>query len=277
MMKKITIKNLNDKIDIIVDKIKYVCGNDYESKDKIKKVLINKFNKISQSDYAEDNYISEVLIDDEPIILNDYLFFYVDSNYDLLQDSKLGVKSISLEYINALFENIEFTEEYQTINNLLIDLLDKQINDSDYLIKSNIECTLTKKLLTKLIEFSFINEDNKINNYDLTLEQKILIQLNMIKKISIKTNKNIILLIDCPVITKSIKEVIGNIDATSIVLFERIEKDNFKDLLILDNIRIDTLDDNAIFELCNNCKTTFLSIEEMKEKLLNDYLIPRFI
>ena len=277
MMRKITIKNLNDKIDIIVDKFKYVCGNDYEAKDKIKKVLINKFNKMAQSEYAEDNYSTEVLLDDEPININDYMFFCIDSSFDLVQDIKLGTKSLSLEYINALFDGIEYTEEYQTINNLLIDFLDDRIEESDYIIKSSIECILTKKLLIKLIELNFLNDDNVINNYDLSLEERIMVQLNMIKEISSKTNKKVLILLDSPIVSKTIKEALTNINAIIIVLFEKIEQDKYNDLLILDKIRIDTLDDNAIFELCNNNTSTFLSIEEMKEKLMKDYLIPRFI
>ena len=106
MMKKVSIKNLNDKIDIIVNNTKYVCGNDYEAKDKIKKVLINTFNRVSASEYGKNNNKTELLIDDEPISLNDYMFFYIDTNFDLNQDIKLGTKSISLEYINSLFDNI---------------------------------------------------------------------------------------------------------------------------------------------------------------------------
>lgn len=277
MMKKISIKNLNDKIDIIIDNVKYVCGNDYEAKDKIKKVLINTFNRVSLSDYGENNNKSVLLIDDEPISLNDYMFFCIDSNFDVIQDSKLGTKSLSLEYINNLFENIEYTDEYQTINNLLIDFLENIIEDTESLIKPNIECILTKKLLIKLIEFRFLYEDYEINNFDLTLEQKIMLQLKMVKQISLNTTKKIILLVDCPFVSKGIKNLIENMNATSIVLFEKVVKEYIPDLLILDDIRIDTLDENAIFELCNSDEKSYLNIVTMKEKLMENYLFTRFI
>ena len=41
-MDKITINNKKESINIIIDNIKYVTGNDYEIRDKIKKVLIVK-------------------------------------------------------------------------------------------------------------------------------------------------------------------------------------------------------------------------------------------
>ncbi len=277
MKRKITIKNLNDKIDIIVDKVKLICGDDFESRDKIKKVLINKFNKIGISDFAEDKYKSEVLFDDEPININDFIFFCVDANYDLIQDTKLGSKSLALEYVNALFDDIEYLDEYQTINNLLVNLLEERIENSEYYIKSNIECMLTKKLLVKLIELSFLNDDATINNYDLTLEERIMVQLNMIKQISLKTKKNVLILIECPIVSKTIIDKLKEFDVLSLVIFDKIVEDAYDDILILDKVRIDVSDENALYELCFNDKTAYYTIEEMKNKMIDNYVKPRFI
>lgn len=60
-------------------------------------------------------------------------------------------------------------------------------------------------------------------------------------------------------------------------MFEKIAREYIPDLLILDDIRIDTLDENAIFELCNSNKNAYLNIATMKEKLMEDYLFTRFI
>ena len=277
MKRKITIKNLNDKIDIIVDKVKLICGDDFESRDKIKKVLINKFNKIGISDFAEDKHISEVLFDDEPININDFIFFCVDANYDLIQDTKLGSKSLALEYVNSLFDDIEYLDEYQTINNLLVNLLEERIENAEYYIKSNIECMLTKKLLVKLIELSFLNDDTTINNYDLTLEERIMVQLNMIKQISLTTKKNVLLLIECPIVSKTIIDKLKEFDVLSLVIFDKIVEDAYDDILILDKVRIDVSDEDALYELCFNDKTAYYTIEEMKNKMIDNYVKPRFI
>lgn len=277
MKRKITIKNLNDKIDIIVDKVKLICGDDFESRDKIKKVLINKFNKIGISDFAEDKHISEVLFDDEPININDFIFFCVDANYDLIQDTKLGSKSLALEYVNSLFDDIEYLDEYQTINNLLVNLLEERIENAEYHIKSNIECMLTKKLLVKLIELSFLNDDTTINNYDLTLEERIMVQLNMIKQISLTTKKNVLLLIECPIVSKTIIDKLKEFDVLSLVIFDKIVEDAYDDILILDKVRIDVSDEDALYELCFNDKTAYYTIEEMKNKMIDNYVKPRFI
>ena len=277
MKRKITIKNLNDKIDIIVDKVKLICGDDFESRDKIKKVLINKFNKIGISDFAEDKHISEVLFDDEPININDFIFFCVDANYDLIQDTKLGSKSLALEYVNSLFDDIEYLDEYQTINNLLVNLLEERIENAEYYIRSNIECMLTKKLLVKLIELSFLNDDTTINNYDLTLEERIMVQLNMIKQISLTTKKNVLLLIECPIVSKTIIDKLKEFDVLSLVIFDKIVEDAYDDILILDKVRIDVSDEDALYELCFNDKTAYYTIEEMKNKMIDNYVKPRFI
>lgn len=277
MKRRITIKNLNDSIDIIIDKVKFVCGNDYEARDKIKKVLVNRFNKLSESEYSEEVHKSEVLFDDEPIVINDFMFFSIDPNFDLVSDTKLGTKSLSLEYINAILEDVEYSEEFQTINNLLFSLFDDRLDELDYHISPNLNCVITKKLLTKLIELSFLNDDSIINNYDLNLEERIMVQLNMVKKISVKTKKNILLFIECPIISKVIKNTLETLNATSIVIFDKIIKDSYEDVLILDDIRIDISDENELYELCLNDTTSYRTIKEMKEKLIYDYLNYRFI
>lgn len=277
MKRKISIINLNDRIDIIVDKIKFICGNDFESRDKIKKVLNNRFNKLTESDYAQDKHKSSVLVDDEPIAINDYLYFCVDSTYDLVQDTKLGTKSLALEYINSIFKDIEYTDEYQTINSLFTSLLDEKIDESDYYIRPYLDNLLSKKMMIKLLEFSFLNDDSIINNYDLTLEERIMIQLNLIKSISLKTEKKVLVLLDTPKVTSVMLQIIENINAQFLIIFNQIVDGKYENILILDDIKVDLDDENQIYEAANSDNTAYYTIEEMKSKIINDYLSPRLI
>ncbi len=277
MKRKISIINLNDRIDIIVDKIKLICGNDFESRDKIKKVLNNRFNKLTESDYAQDKHKSIVLVDDEPIAINDYLYFCVDSSYDLVQDTKLGTKSLALEYINSIFKDVEYIEEYQTINSLFTSLLDEKTDDSDYYIRPYLDNLLSKKMMVKLLEFSFLNDDSIINNYDLTLEERIMIQLNMIKAISRKTEKKVLVLLDTPKVTSNMLEIINNINGQFLIMFNQIVDGQYENVLILDNIKVDIDDENQLYETANSNNTAYYTIEEMKSKILKDYLSPRLI
>ncbi len=277
MKRKISIINLNVRIDIIVDKIKLICGNDFESRDKIKKVLNNRFNKLTESDYAQDKHKSSVLVDDEPIAINDYLYFCVDSSYDLVQDTKLGTKSLALEYINSIFKDVEYTDEYQTINSLFTSLLDEKTDESDYYIRPYLDNLLSKKMMVKLLEFSFLNDDSIINNYDLTLEERIMIQLNMIKAISLRTEKKVLVLLDTPKLTSDMFDIINNINGQFLIIFNLIVDGQYENVLILDDIKVDLDDENQVYETANSNNTAYYTIEEMKSKILNDYLSPRLI
>ncbi len=277
MKRKISIINLNDRIDIIVDKIKLICGNDFESRDKIKKVLNNRFNKLTESDYAQDKHKSSVLVDDESIAINDYLYFCVDSSYDLVQDTKLGTKSLALEYINSIFKDVEYTDEYQTINSLFTSLLDEKTDESDFYIRPYLDNLLSKKMMIKLLEFSFLNDDSIINNYDLTLEERIMIQLNLIKTISLRTEKKVLVLLDTPKLTSDMLDIINNINGQFLIIFDQIADGQYENVLILDDIKVDLDDENQVYETANSNNTAYYTIEEMKSKILNDYLSPRLI
>lgn len=272
-MHKFTIIN-NKKIDILVDKLKVIIGNDYEAKDKIYRVIVNFFNKLSLSDFAkENNQEINFYFDDSPLRIADFDFYLVSDFFDIDLDSKLGLKSISLSFLNKLFENVEYNEEFNTINTLLNDMLDDLLIDVDIKFKPLLEATLNKKTLIKLLNYSFLQDESTINNYDLSLKDKIIIQLEMLSFISKKSEKKNLILLKIPYLDDEIMKLINKINGYLLILVENVKTIVMNnDICILnDNNIIDLADDNAIFELCNN-SNSYLTIKEMKEKLITDYL-----
>lgn len=275
MMHKVSIHNNGEFVEFIVNRSKLVIGRDYEVKNTIIKMFLNKFNKVGNSDYCENNYSNKLMIDEEDISISDYDFFYVNSRFNLNDDLKLGTKSLSLRYLNALFDNIEYEDTFQTVNILLTDLIENLISDEESSIMPNIGFQMTKKYLIKLIEMSFLKDDEEINNYDLSLKEKISLQLNLIKTITKTSNKRIIILYDSPFLDVKDYDLINTISDISILLIESTNVNVCKDFYLSDFFHIDLLDDNSIYEVCFEDNDNHITIGEMKDKLVREYLIPR--
>lgn len=275
MMHKVSIHNNGEFVEFIVNRSKLVIGRDYEVKNTIIKMFLNKFNKVGNSDYCENNYSNKLMIDEEDISISDYDFFYVNSRFNLNDDLKLGTKSLSLRYLNALFDNIEYEDTFQTVNILLTDLIENLISDEESSIIPNIGFQMTKKHLVKLIEMSFLKDDEEINNYDLSLKEKISLQLNLIKTITKTSNKRIIILYDSPFLDVKDYDLINTISDISILLIESTNVNVCKDFYLSDFFHIDLLDDNSIYEVCFEDNDNHITIGEMKDKLVREYLIPR--
>ena len=207
-MHKISIIN-KERQDIIIDKVKFILGNNYENKDLIYRILVNYFNKLNISDYSKDNNIEScIYFDDSPLRIADFDFYLVSDYFDMDFDSKLGLKSISLAFINKMLEDVEYKDEFNSINYLLCDLLDNILDDFDFKIKPLLEGELNKKTLIKLLNYSFLNENSIINNYDLSLEDKILLQFEMIAYISKKTLEKTLIIAKIPYVNEAILNVI---------------------------------------------------------------------
>ena len=269
-MNKLTIINNSQIINIILNKTKYICGNDYATKDMIIKVLINSFNKISDSDFAiENNTTSKIKYDDEDINNSDFNFYCVTSFFDLNQDIKLGSKSLSLAYLNAVLDKVEYNENYQTIKFLLEDLLE-ELKDDIY-ISPLLNINFSKNSIIKLLSFSFEKDENEINNYDLSLEEKINLQIDLINKIILSSKKKTIIIIDCPIIYKTTYKKLEEMNCYILFFFEYSEINKINNFLFINkNQIIDLLDDNLIFEICNNYHK-YLTIEEMKMELIKNH------
>ena len=99
-MIKLTFKN-DHIFDMIIDKVKYVYNDDLLQYWTIKKAFFQMINKKQKSEYANENNIFPALyIDDEAANKYDE-FFFVNSNFDIDDDFKLGTKSLVLRYLNT--------------------------------------------------------------------------------------------------------------------------------------------------------------------------------
>ena len=273
MTHKLSVVVSNTRYDIWLQQIKILTGNNYFQIEKIIQTMCDFFNKLPLSEYSKENDInSYLLFDDEKINLSDFDFFNITENFSLETELKLNTKSIFLLYLNALFDDIEYNETFQTICILLQTLMDDftiDFNIDDFYL--NIDTLFNKKELIKLCSIKLLKNGHEINNYDLTSKDKIILQLNILKKYSEHTKKNLMVLLRCHILTADIMQILNDINGYIIVVPDKTTEVLSNFYFIDNDVYLDIMDENMLFNICENY-TSYQSIETMKEILIRDHL-----
>lgn len=273
MTHKLSVVVSNTRYDIWLQQIKILTGNNYFQIEKIIQTMCDFFNKLPLSEYSKENDInSYLLFDDEKINLSDFDFFNITENFSLETELKLNTKSIFLLYLNALFDDIEYNETFQTICILLQTLMDDftiDFNIDDFYL--NIDTLFNKKELIKLCSIKLLKNGLEINNYDLTSKDKIILQLNILKKYSEHTKKNLMVLLRCHILTADIMQILNDINGYIIVVPDKTTEVLSNFYFIDNDVYLDIMDENMLFNICENY-TSYQSIETMKEILIRDHL-----
>lgn len=276
MNEVINIKCNNSNIKICVLDKKYISYYDDEKKNLIIRTIDNYFQKLGDSEYAQENgYTNEVDIDLDRIRIADFLYFNVNSIYNLNTEIKVSTKNVFSKYLECVLDKIEYSEQYQTLMIVLSDLIDSLSDEisSDFSGKNPMLTSIfEKKQLMKLIEPRVVTDSLEINDYDITLKEKVIFQLEMIKRIVNSSNKRSLVIVDVYSYEKEYEEIISQFSKNSLVLIFfikiNIEIEKEDDLMIITkNDVIDLYDDNKIYDLCQNYHKD-VDIHEMKKILV---------
>lgn len=279
-MNRITIKNKNNEYNIVVDKVKIVYSNNVESTDFICRTFQNYILKTQESDYSKDEELHPiVLYDDEYLKISDFELYYVDANYDITNESKLGAKSLFLKCLDMMLSKLEYHDSFQTLNIVLNDCVEElndMLFDKSYVrdIKPMITSSLLKKNFVKLLSFDCYKEDFLVNNYDIGYNDKIIIQLNLIRKILKYSKRKSIIVIKIEDLNQELLDELMNFDSQIIVIsnFISAKRLNVNDIqIITKEISIDFLDDEAIYNLLLDENKNY-TIGTMKEALIAKYI-----
>ncbi|MCF0106023.1 MAG: hypothetical protein HUJ53_04625, partial [Holdemanella sp.] len=190
-MNQLKITNGEDEYTIRLDSIKLLLGNNQKAKYRIQKLLSLYFNPV-KSEYREENkYKPVVYLDGKPIDIKRVTYIEISDNFSILDESKLGVKSLLYKYLESLLSDYEYFDTVNTID-ILFDSLAQELNEQSIF---NLEFNkMTSKQLVKLVSPSYINE-LQMDEYDLDVKELLDIQLQMIEYLqnhNTKTEKYII-------------------------------------------------------------------------------------
>lgn len=265
-MNKLVFKKGNIQFSFNINHIKYCVGLNYQSKYELKKIIFEYFHNTKITEYSENNTGKALIsIDNLEINKKNSLFYYVHHQYSLQDDLKLSTKSLISKYLEILLSQIDYNDTIQSINILLESFaleLDSQIITSQFITQT------PKSLLKLLMPFYMIN-DEQSNEFDLSYDDIIILQLQMIKYISNDITKYVFCLIEIPELTHSIYEYIQSLDQclVIVILTSSTVLIELKDIYYMSNINIDCDNDEQIYEIF--VSKGICTLKEAKEKLNN--------
>lgn len=277
-MKKLECVINNKLYEIVLDKYKILYGNDLESQYNIVKCFKSFFNKITYSEYTKENNLKiYIKLNESFIDVRSSLFFEVNYDYDFINDSKLGTKSLILKYYEHMLEGIEYDDSFYTIKELLNSFVNLEMKDR---VKQDInKLTLLTtcddfnfKTLIKLLVPSLIKDLYDVNNTDLSYEEVILFQLKLINSIALKSKKKVFVICNIPLITKNI---LAELEKTNEQIILLSISNKFPIDIKIDNIIftdlnwLDFNNENILIDFLMNCPFTY-DVESLKQRIINE-------
>lgn len=265
-MEKITLKYENESLDIIINKCKYIMGDNYKLKFDYIQAIRNHFNKTNQTEYNEQFQNRRcVYVDDKVADVRRWNLIEINSFFDLNSDIKLGTKSLLIKYYESILKDIEYNDLVTTINGLLNDLnetfinVDNEFEDNNICLNNNLQLINTKSIL-KMLEVTLLKDEMEANCYDLKYEELINLQLQIVYKIAFNNqDKMYIIMLDVCEITKEILNIIEkmNLDNVFVLVFTNKIK-------CLDRIQL------AQIAYCNASCVDLINEEHLYNKILMD-------
>lgn len=262
---------------LYVSQIKIFYTDNYDIRYRIIQTFKNYFTKEKDSEYAiEMDYKSKIYTDGDPLNVNDFEFFEISNEFDLKTDLKLGAKSLLWKYLELKTENLEYTEEYQTLQYLLKDveeylenLMEEDLKKDTFHLTFHLD--LEKKQLIKLLVPVLIKNEFEANSTDISFDEKIQLQMNLIRYMIKKTKKKSIIIVDLPAINYELIEQFQDLPFAFVIIFSNIkyEKIDCKNYyLCTKKYELDLNDDNAVYDLLMDASNNY-TLEEYRTYLVS--------
>ena len=278
-MKKIKIKNKNKEFVFGINNVKYLLGDNYSLKHMIFQGLKFTFSKLENSDFAQNsNSEINMYLNDFPIDIRKSTFHIINHFFNIEAELKLKSNSLIKKFFEASIYKIELDENFKTISLLLDDFSDVL---NEY-VKIDLNFDFQMDLanfdsfqIIKLLEPKLKLEELYCNGYDLTFEQIILLQLNLL--IAVAKNviqKNHYCYLELPYITKSIKSALNKINLTNLFIIVSLYKgevDSLSDVYWVGKQTIDFSSENDIY----NCIT--LNIAKLQDIEDTKFILKKLI
>ena len=141
-------------------------------------------------------------------------------------------------------------------------MLCMQFNESHDIKLRDIK--LSPTTFAKLIEPTLVIDDFEMNEFDLSIEDFICLQLDLIRQATSISKQENLIIVDCPIITDKIQEKISEISNSIIIVFCRTIQTDYllKNCYLIDKLTIDLADEESIYErICNE----ILCVSNLKE------------
>lgn len=261
-MRKLTIKKGIYRTDLLIDKYKYIIGNNEIQKLNLKRSLKEFQVGLPLSEYEEENHNNvHIYLDDDELTQKKINIYFISPNYEFYQELKLQSKSILLKAIINELSDESYIETFLTIQSLT-EMLCMQFNEGHDIKLRDIKISPT--IFAKLIEPTLIIDDFEMNEFDLSIEEFICLQLDLIRQATSITKQENLIVVDCPIMTNKIQGKIKDISNSMIIVFCRTIQTDYQlnSCYLIDKITIDLADEESIYErICSE----ILCVSNLKE------------
>lgn len=264
-MKKLTISRGKEKYEIQMDSYKWICGSNLKMKFELVRTLQQIYQGIKPSEYAEENGLLPIIsLDGRKLSSKDFLFYRVNCNYSLSSDLKLTAKSLALKYYETLFSLPEYKDTIDTFNILYEAFTDEIVANSPLTGRFN---AMTPKFLAKLISPFYLPGESVMNEFDLSSDEIIELQLNMIHFISKNdcTIPLIIIVVEMDEVSEHILHLINQLpNVLSLMMVQQpisFDKDLSK-YYLCERYALDLANENDFYYLICDNQFKLLSVKE---------------
>ena len=249
-------------MDLLIKKYKFIIGNNEIQKLNLKRALKEFQVGLPLSEYEEENHNNvHVYLDDNELTQKKINIYFVSLNHEFYQELKLQSKSILLKAIINELSDESYIETFLTIQTLT-EMLCMQFNESHDIKLRDIKISPTT--FVKLIEPILVIDDFEMNEFDLSIEDFIFLQLDLIRQATSISKQENLIIVDCPIVTNKIQDKVKEISNSMIIVFCRTIQTDYqlKNCYLIDKLTIDLADKESIYErICNE----ILCVSNLKE------------
>ena len=182
-------------------------------------------------------------------------------HHEFYQELKLQSKSILLKAIINELSDESYIETFLTIQSLT-EMLCMQFNESHDIKLRDIK--ISPVTFAKLIEPTLVIDDFEMNEFDLSIEDFICLQLDLMRQATSISKQENLIIVDCPIVTNKIQDKVKEISNSMIIVFCRTIQTDYqlKNCYLIDKLTIDLADKESIYErICNE----ILCVSNLKE------------
>lgn len=259
--------------------MKILFGNNYLKKYELYQTIRQYITKSTLSEYGQEmNNKVDFKFNDKYVDVRQWMMFDVNGDFDVTTDLKLGSKSITLKFYETILKNIEFDENLATINGML-NVLNSEINNMEKIELDGIEVVsrnleLNSKNIIKLLNSGLLKEGLESNQYDLSFQEIICLQLSIIHKIAQgNSDKITLVLLEAPYLDTVMIRHIKQINCKNLYILINtnyfhtpIEISDY--LLITKDIIVDFANEDDIYNKIIMEMNSHYEVNEINDKLV---------
>lgn len=269
-MNLLTIKNGTNKWNLQMNHVKYIIS-DSSTNYKLLQAIRLFTSKDKSENRTENNISTKMFINEKEIELKNNMFIEISEMYSLNEDKKLTTKSLMLKYLEIKLQNQDYFDTISTID-ILLNSLSEEVNDES-MLKIMFNGANYKQLIKMLSPY--YEDELQKDEFDLTRDELILFQLDLIEYISNHNSKydNIFVFGKLDNLSDRILQKINKIENVKLIIFTNYYNNlmNVQDAALLQDKIIDFADMEQIYYDLSQKSLQTYTLQEV-EQMTIDYL-----